>query len=275
MKNDINRKAIFLFIVVLVIALIAGITWYLLSVREYAIYQIYTEDPVSGLIADAPVEFHGVEIGKVKSIDLVNPHVVSILLSINKTAPITAATVATITARGLATRGFTGYVYISLEDAGTAAHGLIIPPGKQYPVIPTTRSKFVTLDTTLSQMNETVQRVTQLLQSVLDKNTIMSLKQSLDSLQQVTKMLAENTKKLNSIIINTEQASNQFKPLLESSNRTVKALQMQILPQTYKTLSTLDSLSSSLANVASKISRNPSILIRGAAPPSPGPGEAK
>lgn len=210
-----------------------------------------------------------------KSIDLANPHTVSILLGIKNTAPVTAATVATITTRGLAAREFTGYVYISLEDTGAASRGLIIPPGEQYPVIPTAPSKFVTLDTTLSQTNETVQRVTQLLQSVLDKNTILSLKQSLESLQQVAKTLAENTKKLNSIIINTEQASNQLKPLLESSNRTVKALQAQILPQAYRTLSTLDGLSSSLTNVASKISRNPSILIRGAAPPPPGPGEAR
>jgi phospholipid/cholesterol/gamma-HCH transport system substrate-binding protein len=78
--------------------------WYLRSVSRYASYQILTEDPVSGLAVDAPIEFHGVEVGKVKTIKLVNPHSVAILVNIDKSAPVTSASVATITSRGLATR---------------------------------------------------------------------------------------------------------------------------------------------------------------------------
>ena len=275
MTNDVNRKATLLFIAFLLISIVAGVIWYFLSSSQYAKYQINTLDPVSGLIADAPVEFHGVEIGKVESIEIVDPHSVSILINIKNTAPITSATVATITSRGLATRGFTGYVYIALEDVGTNLQRLTPRTGERYPTISTAPSKSVTLDTTIYHLDENVQILTELLQSILDKNTIASLKQSVDSLQQVTKVLADNSKKLNSIIINTENASSQLKPLLESSNETVRALQTQILPEVHKALTNLDNLSRTMTGVAGKISRDPSILIRGTAPPPAGPGEEK
>lgn len=210
-----------------------------------------------------------------KSVKLVRSNSVSILLSIDKTAPITSASVATITSRGLASRGFTGYVYIAIEDAGIDSRPLAARPGELYPTIPTAPSKSMTLDGTLTQMNENVQAVTELLQSTFDEKTIASLKQSVDSLQQVTKVLAENTRKLNSIVANTERASHRLEPLLESSHDTVRALQTQILPEAHKTLSNLDALSSSLSGVATRINRDPSILIRGTRPPPLGPGEEK
>jgi phospholipid/cholesterol/gamma-HCH transport system substrate-binding protein len=242
MKNNINVKARLTFVALLLGSIVAAAIWYLFSVNQYTTYQIYTEDSVSGLIADAPIEFHGVDVGKVKSIKLVNAHSVSIVLRIDKTAPVTSTSVATITSRGLATRGFTGYVYISLEDKGTDSRPLTTPPGAPYPIIPTGPSQAMTLDTTIYQASENVQVISELLQSILDKKTIESLKQSADNMQRVTKVLAENTNKLNSIVANTERASHRLGPLLESSRETVRVLQTQILPEAHKALSNLEPL---------------------------------
>jgi phospholipid/cholesterol/gamma-HCH transport system substrate-binding protein len=297
MSNDINTKARLAFAAFVLVLTVAGASWYFLSGSQYATYQIYTQDSVSGLIADAPVEFHGVEVGKVKSVRLVDSHSVGIVLSIEKTAPVTSGSVATITSRGLATRGFTGYVYIALEDVGNNSRPLTLRPGEPYPIIPAAPSKVVTLDTTISQVNENFQVVTELLKSLLDAKTIASLKQSADSLQQVTKALAENTNKLNSIVANTERASRRFEPLLQSSDDavralqthilpqahsllqsgddTVRALQTQILPEAHKALFNLDNLSSSFTDLATKINRDPSMVIRGTAQRPLGPGEEK
>ncbi|MFM0342190.1 MlaD family protein [Paraburkholderia fungorum] len=297
MKNDNNKKAGFVFVAFLLVSSVAGAVWYFLSLSQYATYQIYTGESVSGLTADAPVEFHGVEVGKVKSVRLVNSHSVGIVLSIDKTAPVTSASVATVTSRGLATRGFTGYVYIALEDVGINPQPLTVQPDEAYPIIPTTPSRVVTLDTTINQVNANFQIVTELLKSILDTKTVASLKQSADSLQQVTKVLADNTSKLSSIVANTERASHRFEPLLQSSDDTVKVLQTQILPEAHsllqssdvavgalqtqilpeanKALFNLDSLSSSFAELAIRINRDPSIVIRGTAQRPLGPGEEK
>jgi len=159
------------------------------------------------------------------------------------------------------------------------------------------------LDLAISEVNERVRVVADLLQSVPDQKTIASLKESVDNLQQVTRTLASNNEKLRSIIVDTARASNELMPLLKSSNEAVKTLQMQTLPQTHQTLSELGHLSDSLRGVAAssndtiralqtqllpqayraladlddlsnsfngaavQINRDPSILIRGAGSP--------
>jgi len=166
------------------------------------------------------------------------------------------------------------------------------------------------LDLAISEVNERVRVVADLLQSVPDQKTIASLKESVDNLQQVTRTLASNNEKLRSIIVDTARASNELMPLLKSSDEAVKTLQMQTLPQTHQTLSDLDHLSDSLRGVAAisndtiralqtqllpqayraladlddlsnslngaaaQINRDPSILIRGARR-VPGPGETR
>src|ERR1700692_3560344 len=293
-----------MFVTVVLISTVVGAIWYLHSVSGYATYQIHTQDPVSGLTVDAPIEFHGVEVGKVNNIRLVNPRSVAIVLSIDKSAPVTSATVATITSRGLATRGYTGYVYISLDDVGIDSRPLTTGSGEPYPVIRTAPSKIITLDTSINQVKDNVQVITDLLQSLLDKKTIVSLQQSVDRVQKLTKVLADNTQKLNSIVANTELASHRFEPLLKSADDTLRqiqtqivpevhealttlepllessqdtgsALQMQILPEARKALIDLDTLSTTFTGIATKINRDPSILIRGTTPPPPGPGESK
>jgi phospholipid/cholesterol/gamma-HCH transport system substrate-binding protein len=209
-KIDINTKATLIFVTCVLISIVVGVIWYVHSIDRYATHQINTADPVSGVIADAPVEFHGVEVGKVKAIRLINPRSVDILLSIDKDAPVTSSSVATITSRGLATRGYTGYVYISLDDVGNARRPLTTHPGSAYPTIPTTRSKVITLDTTISQVQDNVRIITNLLQSLLEKKTITSMQKSVDNLQRITRMLADNTEKLNSLMSNTERASHRF-----------------------------------------------------------------
>src|SRR5258706_5844025 len=118
MKLGIENKARLAFVVLLLAGAAAGLAWYLAETSRYVTYEVRTRDAVSGLIAGAPVEFHGVEVGRVERVQLIDPHRVGIVLSLERPAPVTMATVATITARGLASRRFTGYVYVSLEDDG-------------------------------------------------------------------------------------------------------------------------------------------------------------
>lgn len=165
MKLDPERKAHLLFAAVLVAGALLALGWYVSEASSYRVYQITTADTVSGLVVDAPVEFHGVDVGKVKRVELTGPRSVSILLGIRDGAPVTAATVATITSRGLATRGFTGYVYVSLEDVGEDKGPVVKADGADYPVIRTAPSRMVSLDMAIDQVNRNVQRMSHLLES--------------------------------------------------------------------------------------------------------------
>jgi phospholipid/cholesterol/gamma-HCH transport system substrate-binding protein len=238
MTFDADNKARLAFGLVLLVLAAGGLAWYAIAESAYSTYQIVTRDPVSGLIPDAPVEFHGVEIGRVKKVELTTPDSVRILLAIRDDAPISAATTATITSRGLATRGFTGYVYVSLEDAGTERAPIKPKPGEDYPTLPVAASRTVNLDLAIDQVNRNVQQITEALEATLDPKTIAALKQSADSLQHVS-----------------------------------KSLQTQVLPEAQKSLARLDELTTSMAGVAKKIDRDPSVMVRGTGKRPLGPGE--
>ncbi len=253
----------------------AAFGWDELASGRYATYQIRTRDAVSGLIVDAPVEFHGVEVGRVARIELVDPHSVSILLHIRKNAPVTQATVATVTSRGLASKGFTGYVYVALEDDPSDPRCFAESTDAGYPQLRTAPSRSVNLDTAIAQVNDNVQSMTRLLQTSLDAKTLASLKQSVEGMQKVTQTFAANSEKMNAIILNAERASSRLEPLLESGRETTNAMQTQLLPQAYEALEKLDRLSTTLNGAATRIERDPSVVVRGPGKRAPGPGETR
>jgi len=268
------------FTLVVLLAAAAGLTWHSLASSRNTTFEIRTRDAVSGLIADSPVEFHGVEIGKAQKVRLIDRRSVSILLSVKRDAPVTRATVATITTRGLAARGFTGYVYVALEDVGDDTRPLTRVPTSRFPVIPTASPRSASLDTTISDVRQNVQLLTNLLQSVLDQKTVASLKLTLDNLQKVTRTLSANNARLEATIsnaerasANAERASHQIRPLLDSSQDTVKALQTQVLPQAHDTLAKLQKLSASMQEITTEIEADPSVLVRGKDRAALGPGE--
>lgn len=273
MDNNIRNKIALLAILALLFSFLFGLFWYFISFNPFSTYQIYTKDDVSGLVVSAPVEFHGVEIGSVKTIELINPHLVRILIKVNKNTPITKSTIATVTGRGVTNKGFIGYVYISLDDTNEDLHSFFTIPNHDYPTIPTRPSVTITMDSVINNLSKDAQKIVDILNSLLDEQTVTSLKELIHNLNLVTKTLAKNNKKLNSLIINTENASYQFKPLLTSSNSTINSLNTQILPRAYHSLTNLEDLTDVMSNLVNKLEQDPSMLVWGTSPPKLGPGE--
>jgi len=324
-----TSKARWAFALSVAVLAAAGAAAYALTAGRYATYEIRSAQPVSGLLPGAPVEFHGVEVGQVREVQLAGPRSVRVLLSVRKDAPVSTATVATITGRGLASRGFTGYVFVNLEDGAGPGTPLAAPKEGGPPMIASAPARTVSLDTSISELNASVQRVTGTLEGLLDRDTVASMKQSLASLEQVTRTLAANNERIETFLANaerasvrmqpllqtsdavlqslqtrilpeaqqtllrldelssssrqrvgaildhTERASTQLEPLLAAGNETVRALQLQLLPEAQRTLARMEHLSGTLDETALRIRRNPSVLWRGARPEPAGPGEAQ
>ncbi|HEX3991699.1 MAG TPA: MlaD family protein [Acetobacteraceae bacterium] len=218
-----HLKASLIFVVALCVGGLGAAFWYLWSSGQYTTYRLETHDAVSGLIADSPVELHGVEIGKVTRVGLLDARTVDIQISVAKNAPISKATVATITSRGLAARGFTGYVYVALENTGADAGPPVIDPGHRYAVIPTAPSLTDTMDTTVADAVQQIRLMTPLIQSMLDKKTVASLKQSLDEFQAIMTTLAAHNERLGSLIVNADHDSRAIGLLLD--DKTIASLQ--------------------------------------------------
>jgi len=140
--------------------------------------------------------------------------------------------------------------------------------GQKYPVIPTTPSIFMRLDSFLRGLSKNFREMSASLQAFLDEQNLKAIKASLHNIEMITDNMAKNNQRFTQIMKNTERTTLQLTPVLES-------LQTQTLPNISRLLINLDSVSRNLNDITDEIKQNPSILIRGSSPPPLGPGETR
>jgi phospholipid/cholesterol/gamma-HCH transport system substrate-binding protein len=202
MEKDANYVAVGAFVLLLIAMAVGFVYWYSESSKshDFDMYEVYFSGSVSGLTRGGPVRYLGVDVGRVRSlsIDRKRPGQVKIVVEIDRSAPISPATRAS-----LALQGVTGLLFINLKEAGdedTHAAGLV--PGDQYPVIPAVSSDF---DVFLASLPEAVGRANGLIDRIAkvfsDQNlaavdaTLANLQKTTDSLpktaQDVQKLVEE------------------------------------------------------------------------------------
>lgn len=269
-------------VLLVVIVAVVVISWYFLKLPSYTVYKLILPESISGLSKGASVELNGVKVGLVKSIrlDLHNPRIITILLNIKKTTPITEATKASLATRALATRGVANLVYISLMDDGSNLKRPALKKGERYVQIPAVQTQLALTEVSLAKIDKTVLQFTELLKPLLDKDSVESLRQTVYSLQQVLNILVLNNDRLSEILKNTHLVGkkigpfmDKFGPFIDTGSDTMGMLQTQIFPKAYDALSNLQEATRLLVDVAEQVKQNPSVLVRGEAPPRPGPGE--
>jgi len=272
METNVNYTIVGIFVLSLFACMVFGIIWLSsgLAVGQYTTYKIYMKESVAGLNVDSSVEFNGVPVGSVKSIEINSrdPHIVTLLLSIKNTTPVTNGTRATLN-----TKGLTGIAYVALVDQGNNLSPITILPNEEYPIIETAPSLFWRLDTGMKKISEHFFAISKALEKLLDPQNLLAIKEILIETQKVTNNLANNTEKINALLDNAAKVSKQLPPLLQSSQNAMKLLNAQILPNAHHTLSNLDILTTNLAELAIDLKQNPAIIIRGKTPPILGPGE--
>lgn len=260
MDTNVNYTIVGAFVIVLMTAIVLTIIWLSsgFSVVPYTEYVIYSQESVSGLNQDASVEYNGVNVGSVEKIELneADPHLVTVLLKIKTSTPITRGTVATLTSRGV-----TGVAFIALKDAGADSKPLLAEEGQPYPIIPTAPSLFMRFDLAFTKLTKNFQTIADSIHELLDKENLASIKSSLQHLDRLSG--------------NLTKSSGQLTPLLKYSISSLKTLNNQTLPATYRLLENLNDASRALNDVSVELKQNPSILIRGAAPAPLGPGERR
>lgn len=272
MDTNVNYTAVGLFVVILVSAIVMSIIWLSagFSLKHYSTYLVFMQESVTGLSIDSPVEYNGVNVGSVTSINISqkNPNLVELHLSIRDDTPITQGTVAS-----MGTRGLTGVAFIMLKDNGLNRQPLQIEPGYRYAVIKTTPSLFLRLDMALSKLNDSLSKTGNAIRSVLDPENQMAIKQTLINLRNLTGNLSAQTQKLDVILKNTAEASKQFSPLLQQGSSTIRIFETQTLPAVTRAMTTFDAISQNLYDISNQLRQNPSILIRGKTTGTLGPGE--
>lgn len=300
MESKVNYTLVGIFVVVFTMAIIAVAFWLSASYpyRNYQYYLVYMNESVSGLSIQSPVKLNGVEVGVVEVIDL-NPdnlEQVRLLLKVGDAAPITTSTVASLNLQGI-----TGVTYIGLRSLKTQAPVLKTLPGEQYPVIPYEPSLLVTLDNAVQDITADIKAVGSSFKRIFDEENAKEIKLTLANVQKFTGVLAKNGQKFGKLIDNFSAASAQLAPLLKETETSISAIKSmadkvgragdqaaatmdsgrvmvqnisnQAVPAAIDVLNQLKVITANLESVSITLRRDPAVVVRGKAPPEPGPGE--
>lgn len=227
METRVNYTTVGIFVITLTCCIILGIIWLSAGFNSgsYKIYQVNMIESVSGLSIDAPVEYNGVNVGSVKSIDInhKNPRLVKILLNIKSDTPITRGTRAQLNIRSLS-----GIAYMALEDDESDVTPLTAEKDQSYPIIPTKPSFFLRLETAVTQFNDNFNQISQSIHDLLNDENLRNIKQ-----------------------------------LLQSTQMSMYLIQNESLPSINQAMTNLDMITRNLADVSLEMKQNPAILIRG------------
>jgi phospholipid/cholesterol/gamma-HCH transport system substrate-binding protein len=118
MENKAHALAAGIFVVAITALLVALAAWLTRENGERDIYEISTRETVTGLQSQAAVRYRGVDVGKVAWIgfDPKAPGNVLMRLEVDREAPVTSDTFATLSYQGV-----TGLAFVQLDDNGQPA----------------------------------------------------------------------------------------------------------------------------------------------------------
>jgi len=118
MENKAHALAAGIFVVAIAALLVALAAWLTRDNGERDLYEISTRETVTGLQSQAPVRYRGVDVGKVAWIgfDSKVPGNVLMRLEVDRDAPVTSDTFATLSYQGV-----TGLAFVQLDDSGQPA----------------------------------------------------------------------------------------------------------------------------------------------------------
>jgi hypothetical protein len=154
--------------------------------------------------------------------------------------------VATVSTRGLSARGFTGYVFVSLDDQGPAGAPLA-KPADGPAVIAAGPSQSSSVDTMVVEMNRAIQSTHVLLRDTFDPETIASLQHTAKSLRLLAESLAADRGRLEAVLAGAEATTRRLPALLDRATALAARVDADLLPRTLAALEAVDRASTSVS----------------------------
>lgn len=308
METKVNYALVGGFVLVLGAGLIAGVLWIASgggSRKEYDLYLALAEESVAGLNLNAPVKYRGVDVGKVRDIQLdqAKPGQVRLTFAIEHDTPIKEDTEAMLKSQGL-----TGLAYVELDGGSLASKRLRAIAPEKYPVIRTKPSLSARLENILSTALTKLDSASNNITKLLSDDNIARLNSTLADLAAVARTITERKDSIDTALAsaartfdNSARATEQLGPILERIGRGADAVQKlgdaaaqassnagstidsvggdlkrftsDGLPKLQNLIGEMNVLAASLRSLIEETERNPRGLIFGREPVPDGPGE--
>lgn len=309
MESKVNYAVVGAFVLVLGVVLVAGVLWLASGgafQKKYDLYLAIEDESVAGLNLNAPVKYNGVDVGKVRQIQLDpgNPERVNLLFAIERGTPIKEDTVAV-----LKTQGLTGIAYVELSGGTRDAPPLRAAPGSPYPVIRTKPSLAARLENVLTNVLAKLDSTSTSINAILSDENRAAFTTALADIATVARTIAARKDALDAGIThaastfeNSSRAAARAGPVIDRVGRSAEAVEKmgnevartsasagktvdavgadlkrfseETLPELERLLGELSVLSTSLRRLSEQTERNPSGILFGRKPVPNGPGES-
>lgn len=309
METKVNYAAVGAFVLILGAALVAGVLWLASGgafQKKFDLYLAVEDESVAGLNVNAPVKYNGVDVGKVRDIQLDpgNPERVNLIFAIEHGTPIKEDTVAV-----LKTQGLTGIAYVELSGGTPTSQPLRATAGNQYPQIRTKPSLAARLENVLTSVLAKLDSTSTNINAVLSDENRAAFSSALADIAKVARTIAARKDVIDAGMVNAgrtlENASRitaQMEPVINrigngadaiekmgnevartsaSAGKTVNSIGADMkrftadtLPELERLLGELSVLSSSLRRLTEQTQRNPAGLLFGGKTVPEGPGES-
>ncbi len=273
--------------------------------KDYDTYLAIEDESVAGLNLNAPVKYNGVDVGKVRSIELdpANPQRVNLLFAIEHGTPIKTDTVAI-----LKTQGLTGIAYVELSGGAIDAPNLTATEGYRHPVIRTKPSLSARLENVLTSVLEKLDSTSSNLNAFLSDENRAAFKSALADIAALTHTVAARKDVIDAAVTNTAKTmesaaklATQMGPVIDRIGRSADAIETMgkevantsvsagvvvdaagadlkritsdTAPALQQLMSELGTLAQSLRRLSEQTERDPHGLLFGRQAVPPGPGE--
>ena len=297
------------FVIVLAAVLIGGLLWIASGGalrKHYDLFIAIEEESVAGLSLDAPVKYNGVEVGKVRDIQLdpADPQRVRLTFAIERGTPVKEDTEAV-----LKTQGLTGIAYVELVGGSRTAALLVPTEHPPYPLIRTKPSLSARLENVLTTVLAKLDRTTGNIDALLSDENRAAVKSTLADIASVAHTIASRRNVLDAGIMNaartfdnSARATADLGPVIKRISSAADAVAKmgddvslagtsvaktagsvgadtrrfatETLPQVQRLLGELNDLSNSLRRLSEQTARDPAGLLRGHGVVPEGPGES-
>lgn len=201
------------------------------SERDWQEYKVVFTEPVTGLTEGSSVQYNGIAVGTVETLDLDarDPRRVIARLKIKAGTPLKVDTRAKLSITGL-----TGVPFIQLTGGSPSAPVLAARDGDDIPVIRTEASA-------LQNIADTANRLVARMDEVLSEQNVKHISDTLAHVEAMTGAVAGQREDLRALIVNARAASEQLSATLQTTNRTVEGLDREFVDKLPGLVAKLDS----------------------------------
>lgn len=220
MEHKFNYTVVGVFVLGFLASLIALIIWLTSGFEHVSTveYKVITNESVSGLSVNSPVDYKGVNVGKVAAMQLDenDPSFVTIFLNIDVGTPIKKDTTAVLMSRGI-----TGLINVSLTG-GTVAAGPLLPTKvNPIPTIPNGASLSRRLDDALNNITHSLTDLSNKMGTILTTENIDHFSQILSNTDIFTADLAKAGSKFNTLTDETTKTIASIKPQVAEAAKSI------------------------------------------------------